>query len=92
MRQNCKKYNLPKETGLWGCFINKDQNDIITGVRIIVPNIINTDTLLINIHEYTHAYEIYKRIGEKDNLNQEQEETKARQNEALYLKKIINQN
>ncbi len=89
MKTHTKKYNIPEETGIWGCFITKDDDNLIQEVKIIVPNIINEKTLLINIHEYTHAYEIYKRLGTIYDFNDIEEEQKARNNEDLYLKKRV---
>ena len=54
-------------------------------IRIIVPCVIDEQTLLINIHEYTHAYEAYLRLGETYMEDIERSEDTARQNEQLYL-------
>lgn len=89
MKTHTKKYNIPEETSIWGCFITKDDDNLIQEVKIIVPNIINEKTLLINIHEYTRAYEIYKRLGTIYDFNDIEEEQKARNNEDLYLKKRV---
>ena len=90
MRTHTKRYNLPYEIGIWGCFIKRNKNNTIKEVKIIVPNIISEKTLLINIHEYTHAYEIYKRIGTIYEEDIKCEEQLAKKNELLYLKKTVN--
>lgn len=87
MRTHKKRMNLPVETGIWGCLIDREPDHRIKQVRIIVPKIETEKNLLINIHEYTHAYEIYKRIGTIYEENVEKEEALARGNEQLYLKK-----
>lgn len=89
MRTHCKRLNVPIDPSIYGCFIDRNTNNQIVQVRILVPKIINEQTLLINIHEYTHAYEMYKRIGTSYEGNIEQEENRAREKEQLYLKKSV---
>ena len=87
MRNHTKRYNLPYEIGIWGCFVKRNEDNIIEEVKIIVPSIISEKTLLINIHEYTHAFQMYKRIGTVYEEDVEYEEKLAIENELLYLKK-----
>lgn len=69
---------------LCGCFIIKD-NNMIKGIRVLVPEIVNIETLLINIHEYTHAYEYYYKIGNLYFEDIENSEKIATSNEIKYL-------
>jgi len=80
-----KRYNMPVEYNIWGCWIDTDNKNNITNIRIIVPCVVDEQTLLINIHEYTHAYEAYLRLGETYMEDIERSEDTARQNEQLYL-------
>lgn len=40
-----------------------DSNNCLTDMRVIVPEIINLTTALINIHEFKHAYDLYNMLG-----------------------------
>lgn len=78
---------LPSGTNkVWfGCFplIN---NDILRDIRLLVPEIKNERDLLINIHEYYHAIELFNELGIKYNSRIEERELKAREMEKKYLK------
>ena len=50
-------------TGCGPCVDKK--NGILTKVFVTVPFVIDDITMLINIHEYTHAIEYYSKIGKK---------------------------
>ena len=43
--------------------LTKIINNTLIDIQVIVPNIIDLKTLLINIHEYTHAHDLYLCIG-----------------------------
>lgn len=87
MRPRTKKYALKDELGIWGYFADYDNDGILTNIRIIVPRIVDEKTLLINIHEYTHAYEAYQNLGTTYVEDRDKSETTARGNETKYLEK-----
>ena len=64
IKDKIKVYDIDNELGLWGCFIKLDKN-IIKDIKILVPKIKDNNTLLINIHEFYHAYSLYKHINKK---------------------------
>lgn len=74
-----------KNLDLFGCFlIIKD--DKIVDFKVLVPKIKNLKSMLINIHEYTHATLIYRHIY--DNQELDESETLPKNNEKIYLNKI----
>ena len=58
-------YRVEENRIFTGCFPGLDKSKIIRKVNIGVPFIMDEKTLLINIHEYTHAIEFYKNMGKK---------------------------
>lgn len=47
----------------FGCFPIIDNKDKLTSIRLLLPKLNSIDNLLVWIHEYTHAYELYKKLG-----------------------------
>lgn len=71
----------------WGVFPKLDREGKIIDFRMLVPNITNEKTLLINIHEYVHAYDWYQMLNKFDDLTKDAEfEKRARNAERLVLK------
>ncbi len=78
---------VPNTTDLswYGCFpIVKD--NVLTDIRLLVPEIENDQDLLINIHEYAHALELYSELGKIYEDKVELRESRAREMEKVYLK------
>ena len=72
----------------WACFPIFDPDNILVDIKIIVPNIVDQKTLLINIHEFYHAYELYSELGLIYQENLDIREKNAKDIEVKYLKKI----
>ncbi len=87
MRTRIKKYDIGHKSDIWGYFADYDENGILTNIRLIVPRIIDEKTLLINIHEYTHAYDAYLNLGTSYVENKDKNEARAKNNEAKFLEK-----
>ena len=66
-----------------GCYYTYDKQRILKKIKVCVPFINNQITLLINIHEYIHAIELYKNIGKKYE-QKDTEETLPMLYELLY--------
>lgn len=66
-------YNNQEERDFIGCYYSKDEEDKITNFKVWVPEIIDTTTLFINIHEYVHALILYKYLNEKYEIGLEKE-------------------
>lgn len=79
---------LPYDAGLewFGCFpILKD--GILNDIRLLVPEIKNEQNILVNIHEYTHAIELFNELGKEYIERREERENKAIEMEKIYKKK-----
>ena len=87
---NGKVHRYPVEEFPWACFPILDDNEIIKDVRIIVPEFLNEKCILVNIHEYYHAYELFNELGCVYVENIDIREENARDKERLYLKKKSN--
>lgn len=48
-----------------GCFYICGKQNILQKIKLCVPFINSQITILINIHEYLHAIELYSKIGKK---------------------------
>ena len=73
------------ETFWYGCFPIIEDN-IIKDIRVLVPRIENEKDLLINIHEFTHAIELYEELNTPYIERREERENKAKTMEKLYIK------
>lgn len=62
------------------------ENNIIKDIRLVVPEIETEKDALINIHEFTHALEIYNELGRVYEERRELREEKAKNMEKIYLK------
>jgi len=76
----------------WACFPIFDSNNILKDIKLIVPFIVDDKTLLINIHEYYHAYELYQELGLVYEENKDIREKNAKNMEIKYLEKHHNNN
>ncbi len=83
---NGKVYRYSVEDFPWACIPILDDNEIIKDIRIIVPEFLNEKCLLINIHEYYHAYELFNELGNIYVENTDIRESNAKNKERLYLK------
>lgn len=72
----------------WGVFPKLDDKGRIIDFRVLVPIIFDERTLLINVHEYVHAYDWYQMLNEFDDISKDEEfEKRARDAERLVLEK-----
>ncbi len=69
----------------WGVFPIIDENGILKDIRMIVPVIYDIKSLCVNLHEYTHAYELYSYLEKHYEWHIEESEHKARSAEKRYL-------
>lgn len=68
----------------FGCFSIVD-NGILVEIKLLVPEIENEDNLLVNIHEYTHAYDMYQLLGYPYIEGKMNKEARAKEMEKKYL-------
>lgn len=85
IKERIKRVDYDLFNGFWGCFpIVKD--NILIDIKLLVPNIIDKKTVLINIHEFMHARRLFSRLGKQYIENVELEEEVATNMEKVYLK------
>ena len=71
------------DTVFFGCFpIIK--NDILIDIRVSVPEIKEYKDMLINVHEFTHAIELYNELGSFYFDNVDLREARAKNMEIKY--------
>ena len=83
-----KKINVDtnKNLDIFGCFIKPIDSSIVIDFNLLVPIIKDLKSMLVNIHEYTHAMLLYRHIN--NGLELDKTEKIPRANEEKYLKKI----
>lgn len=84
-----KEYPLLVDEFGWGCFPVYDKDNTLIDIRVLVPKIVEEGTLLVNVHEFTHAYLLYLNLGKKYELDDEEvarSENYAKGKEKEYLK------
>ena len=62
-----------------------DDNKCLDDMRVFVPNIINLFTACVNVHEFTHAYDLYKKLGHEIEEDISGYEQKAELNEKKFI-------
>lgn len=64
LKERTKVCNVSAEEGIgyFGLFTEND-GEIITGIKLCVPQIVNLKTMLINVHEFKHGISLYPYIG-----------------------------
>ena len=68
------------------------KNNILVDLRLLVPKLISNETLLVKIHEYAHAMELYKEIGSPYIENTIIREENAKKLELKYIERTKNEN
>jgi len=69
----------------YGCF-PIIENDKITDIKLLVPEMETKTDILINIHEYAHAHELFNELGTIYHARTEERENYAKEMEKIYLK------
>jgi len=79
---------LPFNTPLdcFGCFPILE-NDVIKDIKLLVPEIKTEKNLLVNIHEYTQALELFNELGTVYDEQRDKREARAVQMEKIYIMK-----
>jgi len=85
IRNKVKKIPSNSELDWYGCFpiVN---NNVLKDIRVLVPKIVDEKTLLINIHEYIHAFELYNELGTIYEDRRKEREKYAVEMENKYIK------
>ena len=88
MKGKIKRLPLSVEDFEWGVFPMIGENGTLIDIRMVIPIIYDVKSLCVNIHEYTHAYEVYSYLGRTYEWHTEESEQKDCDAEKRYLKKI----
>lgn len=67
-----------------------DDNNCLIDIRVIVPEIVDLKTTLINVHEFQHAYDLYLLLGQPIPYSDEYYEDLAKKKENEFQKKLTN--
>ncbi len=87
IEKRVKVFDLAAE--FCGCFPIIDDDGFIKDIRVLVPSIKDELTLRVNIHEFTHAYDLFLALNKPYNLKTEEErEELAIQKEMEYVRKL----
>ena len=85
LKGKVRSYNVKVEDFNWAVFPRIDVNGVLTDISMVVPTVYDMKSLCVNIHEYTHAYELYFCLGEVYVWHVEESEAKAREAEHRLL-------
>ena len=85
LKQKVRKVPSTSEISWYGCF-PQVEDSILKDIRLLVPEITDEKSLLINIHEYAHALELYNELGTIYIERRIERENKAKEMEKKYIK------
>jgi len=86
LKHKVKKIPSTGGASWYGCF-PQVEDGILKDIRLLVPEITDEKSLLINIHEYAHALELYNELGSIYIERRVDRENKAQELEKKYIKK-----
>ena len=75
-----------EDNSFYSVLMKLDDNDKLIDMKIIIPYMINIETILINVHELKHAYDLYLLLG-KQISDEEKLEKVAKEEEDKFIKK-----
>lgn len=55
--------HFEEDNDFYGVNIKLDDSNFLIDMKVLVPRIINLETSLVNVHEFNHAYYLYKTLG-----------------------------
>lgn len=55
--------HIQEDNEFFGVNMKFDDNQCLSDIKVFVPKIINLETALVNVHEFHHAYCLYKLLG-----------------------------
>ena len=68
-----------------GCFPRINNAGILDDINIVVPVPVDEATTRVNIHEYTHAFSLYQKLGFPYDFDNDNSEILACHKEKEYL-------
>lgn len=89
IKNKVKKLPYDSDLSWYGCF-PLVENGTLKDIGLLVPDIKNEENILVNIHEYTHALDLFNKLGSIYDEQVEEYEKHAKEMEKVYkLKKPI---
>lgn len=85
LKHKVKKITSSSDISWYGCF-PQVEDGILKDIKLLVPKITDEKSLLINIHEYAHALELYNELGALYIERRVERENKAQEMEKKYIK------
>ena len=85
LKHKVKKITSSSDISWYGCF-PQVEDGILKDIKLLVPEITDEKSLLINIHEYAHALELYNELGALYIERRVERENKAQEMEKKYIK------
>ena len=73
----------------WKTFLKFDDNKILCDMRVCVPGIVNIQTACVNVHEFKHAYDMYKLLGQEVDEENPKYEDDARRMEKIFCDEYV---
>lgn len=83
LKQNSSKVDIKINQDFIGCYFNKDEQNRIIKIRLIIPILENDITVMLAIHEYVHGYIMLDKINTTD-IEEDEEEVLPMFYEYLY--------
>ena len=81
--------NMENSKYFYGNRLKTDELGFLTDFLVIVPKITDIKTALINVHEFTHAFDLYNRLNTIIFENEEYFEDIAEKNESLFCNSYL---
>lgn len=73
----------------WNTFLKFDENKILSDIHVCVPGIVNIKTACVNVHEFKHAYDMYKLLGQEVDEEKPKYENDARKMEEIFCDEYV---
>lgn len=82
------RYPLAWDQFGWGVLPKLDEEKRIIDFLVVVPEIVDEKTLLVNIHEYVHAHDWFQALNQIDDESKDEEyEKRAQEAEQKVLQR-----
>lgn len=75
--------HLEEEKDFWGINLKMDGEKLVD-LKVFVPDVVNLETALVNVHEFKNAYELYRRLGQTINESDTYYEIMGRDSEKKF--------
>lgn len=81
--------HIQEDNEFFGVNMKFDDNYCLSDIKVFVPKIINLETALVNVHEFHHAYRLYKLLGEYVPEKSDSYEKMAKDSENVFQEEYV---